>query len=82
MTKAETRHRWFPGWRANPTPPDLDAADYGTAFGLDMSLSALDPEAMPGAPSATSAPLLRPAPAASRQLGWVRRLAARRKPPA
>ena len=82
MSKAETRHRWFPGWRANPSPPDLDAADYGTAFGLDMSMSALDPEAMPGAPSSSSAPLVQPAPTASRQPGWVRRLAARRKPPA
>ena len=79
MSKAETRHRWFPVWRANP-PPDLDAADYGTAFGLDMSMSALDPEAMPGAPSAASAPFVQPAHSASRQPGWVRHLAARCKP--
>lgn len=73
MSKAETPHRWFPVWRATPPAADLDPADYGTAFGLDMSLSAIDHEAPVSEPSA-------PSPLVGRRPGWVRRLAARRKP--
>ena len=68
MSKAVTPHRWFPAWRADPPVADLDAADYGTAFGLDLSMTAIDHEPLPAAPPA------------GRQPGWVRRLAARRKP--
>ena len=68
MSKAVTPHRWFPGWRASPPAADLDAADYGTAFGLDMSLGPLEHQAPPAAMPA------------GRQPGWVRRLAARGKP--
>jgi hypothetical protein len=67
MSKADTPQRWFHGWRASAPPPlDLDAADLGTAFGLDLSLNELHHEAP------------RP-PAAPRQPGWMSRLAARRK---
>ncbi len=72
MSKAETPHRWFPVWRANPPAADLDAADYGTAFGLDLSMNAIEHEPPPVAPPV--------APPAGRQPGWVRRLAARRRP--
>ena len=68
MPKTAAPHRWFQGWRASEAEPQTDAADLGTAFGLDLSLS--DP-APPAPPSA---------PASQRQPGWVRRLAARRKP--
>lgn len=70
MSKAVTPHRWFTGWRASPPAVDMDAADYGTAFGLDLSMMPVEHDAPP------------PAAPASRQLGWVRRLSARRKPAA
>ena len=68
MSKAITPHRWFQGWRASPPAAEVDAADYGTAFGLDLSLSPIEHEPPPAA-------LL-----LGRQPGWVRRLALRRKP--
>ena len=66
MSKAETPQRWFEQWRPRARPTDIDAADVGTAFGLDLSLNELT-----HAPqrSAATAP----------QPGWLRRLAARRK---
>ena len=68
MTKAITPHRWFPGWRASPPAAEVDAADYGTAFGLDLSLSPIEFEQSPAAPPP------------GRQPGWMWRLAVRRKP--
>ena len=68
MSKAATPNRWFSGWRTRPQPADMDPADFGTAFGLDLSMNAVEHEAPPAAPPA------------GRQPGWVRRLAARRKP--
>ena len=50
MSKAITPHRWFPGWRASPPAAEVDAADYGTAFGLDLSLSPIEFEQPPAAP--------------------------------
>jgi hypothetical protein len=67
MTKAATPNRWFPGWRAPEPAVEVDAADLGTAFGLDMSLNELRHEPPPTV-------------RASRQPGWVQRLASRRKP--
>ena len=67
MSKAITPHRWFQGWRASPPAAEVDAADYGTAFGLDLSLSPIEHELPPAAP------------APGRQPGWMRRLAVRRK---
>lgn len=67
MTKAATPNRWFPGWRAPEAAAEVDAADLGTAFGLDLSLTELRHEPPPTV-------------RAARQPGWVQRLASRRKP--
>lgn len=67
MNKLEHPRRWFTGWRASPGPAEDDPANYGTAFGLDMSL--LQPHALPMASVAA-----KPSP------GWIRRLSMRRKP--
>jgi hypothetical protein len=69
MDKADTPHRWFPGWRTAERPPQDDPADLGTAFGLDMSMCD-----SPSPPPAV-------APAGGRR-GWMQRLAVRRKPTA
>jgi hypothetical protein len=37
MHKATPPQRWYHVWRARPAPA-FDAADQGTAFGLEMSL--------------------------------------------
>ncbi len=66
MSKAVTPQRWFSGWRLAARPPQDDPADYGTAFGLDLSLD----EAGAAAPA--------PLPG-DRRVGWMRRLADRRK---
>lgn len=63
-TKDLPPQRWFAPWRARH-PASVDAADHGTAFGLDMSLDDDPPEAAP-------------APVLDRRPGWVRRLARRR----
>jgi len=73
MSKAATPQRWFTGWRVpsvGAAAPETDPADLGTAFGLDMSLHALQQEPPPRAPQATP------------RAGWVRRLAGRGKPSA
>jgi hypothetical protein len=69
MSKAATPQRWFSGWRAPAAPPDSDPADFGTAFGLDLSLNET-----PAEPAR--------APKAAPRPGWMRRLAARTKPAA
>ena len=66
MNKADTPQRWYSGWRASPAAVEVDAADLGTAFGLDMSLNPLQHEPPP-------------APPLARQPGWMRRLGERRK---
>lgn len=68
MTKAVTPNRWFLAWRARPPAADMDAADFGTAFGLELSMLPIEHDAPPVAK------------AVGRRPGWVRRLAARRKP--
>lgn len=70
MNKAAPPQRWFTAWRPNQPSADLDAADLGTAFGLDMSL---------GEAAAQDTP---PAPKPARRSGWMQRLAAGRKPAA
>jgi hypothetical protein len=67
MNKPAHTHRWFSGWRSAPRPAEVDPADYGTAFGLDLSLHDVHTE-----PAQTVVPKV--------QAGWVRRLAARRRP--
>ena len=61
MGKQLTPHRWFPAWRIPSPRPEFDAADVGTAFGLDMSLTEM-----------ADAPLQ--APATARRAGWMSRL--------
>lgn len=39
MKKAESPARWFHPWQSQRAHADDDAADMGTAFGLDMSIS-------------------------------------------
>jgi hypothetical protein len=70
MSKAATPQRWFTGWRAPAAAPDIDPADLGTAFGLDLSLHELQPEPPTHPPKATP------------RAGWMRRLAGRGKPAA
>lgn len=70
MSKAATPNRWFQNWRPSPQPADMDPADLGTAFGLDLSLNEI-----PHEPPVTVAPAF-PRPS------WVGRLALRRKPAA
>jgi hypothetical protein len=68
MSKAATPNRWFSGWRSGAQPVEMDAADLGTAFGLDLSLNEMVHE-----PPVTVAP-------AFRRPGWMSRLTPRRKP--
>ena len=64
-SKAAKPRSWFHSWRSTPRPaPDTDPADLGTAFGLDLSMS--EDSQLP--PIASEA-----------RLGWVRRLAERRR---
>ena len=70
MSHPATPHRWFAGWRSSQKPVDTDAADLGTAFGLDLSLNEMAHE-----PPVTVAPTLR-------RPGWVGRLTQRGKPSA
>ena len=70
MSKAATPNRWFPGWRSNPQTAEVDPADLGTAFGLDLSLNEIAHE-----PPLSVAPVMR-------KPGWVGRLSLRRKPAA
>ncbi len=67
MNKPEHPRRWFAGWRASIRPAEDDAANYGTAFGLDLSLR--QPHAAPVAPAEAKPPP-----------GWMRRLSMRGKP--
>lgn len=44
--------RWFAAWRARPVAaPELDPADCGTAFGLDLSFPPDEPPARAAAPA-------------------------------
>jgi len=40
MNKSDATPHWFDAWRSEPVA-EPDFADLGTAFGLDLSLSAL-----------------------------------------
>ncbi len=62
---ARSPTRWFTAWRARPAvAPAPDPADFGTAFGLDLSILGDDapPRTVPVAPQ-----------------GWRARWAARRR---
>ncbi len=67
MNKASRSPGLFGRFRAPPAPDSVDAADLGTAFGLEVSLDQTEHDA-PG-----SAPLTWQAPA------WVQRLTSRGK---
>lgn len=67
MNKPAHIHRWFSGRRSTPRPAEEDPADYGTAFGLDLSLH--DVRADPASPVVAKA-----------HAGWVERLVTRRRP--
>ncbi len=65
--KAVQPQRWFSVWRSADRPaPDTDPADFGTAFGLEMSM--------------LETPVEPAAPVAGRRPAWVRRLTSRRRP--
>jgi len=70
MSHAAPPPRWYAPWRAAAGNPAADdAADLGTAFGLDMSIDTFLPE--------EPVRHARPMPAA--RAGWVARLSLRRK---
>jgi hypothetical protein len=66
MANADSATRLFRRVRARPAPSQPDFADFGTAFGLELSMQ-------PAAEAAADANL-----ASVRGDGWWRRLAARR----
>jgi hypothetical protein len=70
MNNAAPPQRWFSVWRPSQPSVEHDAADLGTAFGLDMSLGDAASQAQPQAPQPV------------RKSGWMQRLAAGRKPAA
>lgn len=64
MHRADTSPPWYARWRrSEPTAASEDAADLGTAFGLDLSL----------APPREAEPDAAPEP------GWLQRVVAPRK---
>ncbi len=77
MSKAETNSRWYAPWRQARAADEDDAADMGTAFGLDLSIASefpLPAEAPAAAPPDAAPVDAAPAPARG---GWIRRLALR-----
>lgn len=67
MKKAASPARWYHAWQPRRTEVGDDAADMGTAFGLDMSI----PDDIPETTSVT--------PAARREPGFMARWNNRRK---
>ena len=49
MKKADAPARWYHAWQTQRAEVDDDAADMGTAFGLDMSIA--DDDAKPASRS-------------------------------
>ena len=68
MKWSDPPQRWFGHWRAVERRPQDDPADFGTAFGLDLSLGECADE---------PAPPRRPMDG---KTGWMQRIVARRKP--
>lgn len=56
MKKAESPARWYHPWQSQRAQDDDDAADMGTAFGLDMSISDEAADAAARAAAATRGP--------------------------
>lgn len=67
MNKADAPHRWYHPWRAASSAREVDAADLGTAFGLEVSLEEMSALESASAPS----PLRKPS--------WIPRWATRGK---
>ncbi len=67
MASISTAARLFRRHKARQWPAQPDFADYGTAFGLELSMAAEVAAA--------------PAPTSTRDLGFWRRLASRRSAP-
>lgn len=67
MSKARSTPGLFQRLMSRPVPLGCDAADMGTAFGMEMSFD--DVDALPAPPLAPR-----------RVPGWVQRLAGRGKP--
>ena len=51
MKKAESPARWYHAWQPRRAETDDDAADMGTAFGLDMSIPDDVAEPLAGGPA-------------------------------
>ncbi len=68
MSKADTNSRWYAPWRQASLADQDDAADMGTAFGLDLSVASEFPKS-------TEAPTT-PAQEPSRG-SWIKRLTLR-----
>jgi hypothetical protein len=66
MGKAEITSHWFARWRERAPVEQDDPADMGTAFGLEMTLIPLAPEAHSSATAAAKP-------------GWMQRLAEHRR---
>ncbi len=73
MNKPQATARWYTPWRqaGGAAAHEDDAADWGTAFGLEMSM----PSVLPGA-------VEDPADPAAAPLGWFGRLTGRKANPA
>ena len=70
MSNAASTPRWYTPWRAAaPGEAALDAADLGTAFGLDMSIDTFLPDE----------PVRRAKAMPAARASWVARLSLRRK---
>lgn len=64
MNKPAKSLRWYQAWRHGDAPAKPDPADFGTCFGLEISLAA-DPAPAKAVPA--------------RRLGWMQRFAAKRR---
>ena len=80
MNKAPNPTPWYQPWRAGRRKTDADAADLGTAFGLDMSLDPWEHSTSADADLPADAPAHAPTPAPARQPGWLTRWATGREP--
>jgi hypothetical protein len=68
MSKAETTSRWYAPWRQASSHEQDDAADMGTAFGLDLSVASEFQQTLDAPLASASAP---------RREGWIKRLTQR-----
>lgn len=69
MNKLAKPPRWYQPWRQAEVAAQDDPADFGTCFGLELSLLAEAEQA-----KAAAAP--------ARRMGWMQRFASKRRAPA